>query len=193
MSNPWAGKIPWRREWLPTPVVLPRKFHGERNLVGYSPWDCKESDTTENACAHIHTDIHKDTSSIFAFQPPLIFNSKFSLKMTRISRCHSECRSSLSGIPDISLQKNETTGPSVGTHTHLWLVCTTVSSSLSSGLEKPISSVQFSRVQLFATPWLQHARLPATTNSRSFLKLMSIESVMPSNHLILSCALLLPQ
>ena len=31
-------KIPWRREWLPTPVFLPGEFHGQRNLVGYSPW-----------------------------------------------------------------------------------------------------------------------------------------------------------
>jgi len=43
----WVGKIPWRREWLPTLVFLPGEFHGQRNLVGYSPWDCKESDTTE--------------------------------------------------------------------------------------------------------------------------------------------------
>ena len=31
----------------PTPILLPGKFHGQRNLVGYSPWGCKESDTTE--------------------------------------------------------------------------------------------------------------------------------------------------
>ena len=36
--DPWVGKIPWRREWLPTPVFLPRKFHGQRSLEGYSPW-----------------------------------------------------------------------------------------------------------------------------------------------------------
>ena len=36
-----------RRQWHPTPVLLPRKFHGWRSLVGYSPWDHKESDTTE--------------------------------------------------------------------------------------------------------------------------------------------------
>ena len=30
----WVGKIPWRREWLPTPVFLPREFHGQRSLVG---------------------------------------------------------------------------------------------------------------------------------------------------------------
>jgi len=33
----WVGKIPWRREWQPTPIFLPREFHGQRNLVGYSP------------------------------------------------------------------------------------------------------------------------------------------------------------
>ena len=32
--DPWVGKIPWRREWLPTPVLLPGKFHGQRSLVG---------------------------------------------------------------------------------------------------------------------------------------------------------------
>ena len=32
---------------LVTPVFLPGEFHGERRLVGYSPWDCKELDTTE--------------------------------------------------------------------------------------------------------------------------------------------------
>ena len=33
--NPWVGKIPWRREGLPTPVGLPREFHGQRSLPGY--------------------------------------------------------------------------------------------------------------------------------------------------------------
>ena len=37
----------WRRKWQPTPVCLPGKLHGWRSLVGYSPWGCKESDTTE--------------------------------------------------------------------------------------------------------------------------------------------------
>ena len=37
----------WRRQWHPTPVLLPRKSHGRRSLVGCSPWGCKESDTTE--------------------------------------------------------------------------------------------------------------------------------------------------
>ena len=37
---------PWRRKWQPTPKYLPGQFHGQRSLVGYSPWDCKELDTT---------------------------------------------------------------------------------------------------------------------------------------------------
>ena len=56
------------------------------------------------------------------------------------------------------------------------------------------SSVQsLSRVQLFATPWTAARQASLfITNSRSLLKLMSIESVMPSNHFILCCPLLLP-
>ena len=45
--DPWVGKILWRRKWQPTPVFLPRKSHGLRSLVDYSPWGRKESDTTE--------------------------------------------------------------------------------------------------------------------------------------------------
>ena len=44
---PWVGKIPWKREWQPTPVFLTIEFHGQRSLVGYSPWSRKELDTTE--------------------------------------------------------------------------------------------------------------------------------------------------
>ena len=48
-------------------------------------------------------------------------------------------------------------------------------------------------VQLFVTPWTAARQASLSiTNSRSLLKLMSIESVMPSNHLILCCPLLLP-
>ena len=45
--NPWVRKIPWRREWLLIQVFLPGEVHGQRFLAGYSPWGCKESDTTE--------------------------------------------------------------------------------------------------------------------------------------------------
>ena len=44
--NPWVRRIPWRRKWQPTLVFLPGKSHGQRNLVGCSPWGRRESDTT---------------------------------------------------------------------------------------------------------------------------------------------------
>ena len=45
--DPWIRKIPWRREWQPTPVFLPEESHGQWSLTGYSPWSCKELDMTE--------------------------------------------------------------------------------------------------------------------------------------------------
>ena len=68
--DPWVGKIPWRRNWQPTPVLLPGKSHGRRSVVGYSPWGRKESDTTERlhfplsmasrdiVCSFVHLFIH---------------------------------------------------------------------------------------------------------------------------------------
>ena len=53
--DPWVGKIPWSRKWLPAPVFLPGKSHGQRSLAGYSPKGCKESDMTK----------HKEVSPIF--------------------------------------------------------------------------------------------------------------------------------
>ena len=51
----WVGKIPWRKEWLPTPVFLPGDSHGLRSLAGCSPWGHKELDVTEHA--HTHTQV----------------------------------------------------------------------------------------------------------------------------------------
>ena len=59
--DPWVGKICWSRKWQPATVFLPGKFHGERSLVGYSPWGHKELDTTECACAHRHARAHTHT------------------------------------------------------------------------------------------------------------------------------------
>ena len=41
------GRFTGRRKWQPSPVFLPGEFHGQRSMVGYSPWRLKESDTTE--------------------------------------------------------------------------------------------------------------------------------------------------
>ena len=50
--DPWVRKIPCRRH--PTPVFLPGKFHGQRSLVGYSPWGRKESNTSEWLTSSLH-------------------------------------------------------------------------------------------------------------------------------------------
>ena len=47
-----SKRLFWRRQWHPTPVLLPGKSHGPRSLVGCSPWGLKESDTTERL--HFH-------------------------------------------------------------------------------------------------------------------------------------------
>ena len=62
----WVGKIPWRRKWQPTLVFLPGKFHGQKSLVGYSPWGHKESDTTDYMHTHTHTHTHPDNGLLFS-------------------------------------------------------------------------------------------------------------------------------
>ena len=39
-----SRNIPWRRKWQSTPALLPGKSHGQRSLIGYSPWGRKESE-----------------------------------------------------------------------------------------------------------------------------------------------------
>ena len=45
--NHWVGKIPWRRKWQLTPVLLPDESRGQKSQVGYSPWGRQELDTTK--------------------------------------------------------------------------------------------------------------------------------------------------
>ena len=44
--NTWSSKVPWRRKWQSTPLLLPGKPHGLRSLPGNRPWGRKESDMT---------------------------------------------------------------------------------------------------------------------------------------------------
>ena len=64
----------WRRQWQPTRVLLPGKSHGQRSLVGCSPWGHEESDTTERLpfTFHFHA-LEKEMathSSILAWKIP---------------------------------------------------------------------------------------------------------------------------
>ena len=58
--DPWLGKIPWRRELLPTPVFSPGEFHGQRSLAGYTPWGCRVG--------------HNWVTNTFTFPSVYIFN-----------------------------------------------------------------------------------------------------------------------
>ena len=62
-SVPGSGKIPWRREWLPTPVFLPGEFHGQRSLGGggdlKSMGRQKESDPNERLNTYLLNLINK--------------------------------------------------------------------------------------------------------------------------------------
>ena len=65
-SIPGVGRFPWRREWQPTPLFLPRKFHGQGSW--WARWSCKESDTTEwlsmvTTQTHTYTNTHTDTQT----------------------------------------------------------------------------------------------------------------------------------
>ena len=59
---PQLGRFPQRRKWQPSPVFFPGKSHGQRSLMVYRPWGCKESDKAE-ATEHEH-----DVILIFNFQ-----------------------------------------------------------------------------------------------------------------------------
>ena len=83
-DHPWLfaftyPHIPWKRKQQPTPVFLPEKSHGQRSPVGYSPWGCKESDTTGRLSRHAppYRDNHSVLLSIFptVFQDNLFVSS----------------------------------------------------------------------------------------------------------------------
>ena len=59
-----------RRQWHPTPVLLPGKSHGWRSLVGCSPWGCLESDTTEQLHFHVLEKEMATHSSVLAWRIP---------------------------------------------------------------------------------------------------------------------------
>ena len=53
---PGSRKIPWRREWLPTPVFFHGEFHGQRSLVGHSPWAQKSLTQLSNTFSNMVTE-----------------------------------------------------------------------------------------------------------------------------------------
>ena len=66
--DPWVGKIPWKRKWQPTPVLLSGKSHGRRSLAGYSPWGRNESAMTEQLSLSFSTKKDILSSSLLLFR-----------------------------------------------------------------------------------------------------------------------------
>ena len=82
--DPLVGKIPWRREWHPTPGFLPGKSRGQRSLVGYSRWSCRIrydeqlSDTCLHPSGHgeiCNINVHKVSMSKLVFTKKVLDNS----------------------------------------------------------------------------------------------------------------------
>ena len=75
-ANPWVRKIPWSRKWQPTSVFMPGKFHGQRSLVGYSPWGCRVGHDWATECTshtHSHTHTHTHTHTVLRVQPSTLW------------------------------------------------------------------------------------------------------------------------
>ena len=174
-----------RRQWNPTPVLLLGKSHGWRSLVGCSPRGCEESDTTER------------------------LHFPFSLSWIGEGNGNPLCCSCLEnprdggawwaavyGVAQSQTRLKWLSSSSRGKQT-VWLMCMCcLGKKGKSKLYYYHYSVQLvqllSHVRLSATPWIAVCQASLSiTNSRSLLKLMSVQSVMPSNHLILCHPLLL--
>ena len=150
--------------------ILARKSHGQRSLVGYSLWGCKEVVATET-----------NTFIFYLFLNIYLVALGVSYIMWDLFSC---------GMWDLVPRWGiKSLPPALGAQ------------SLSHWTTREVqtfillfSAVQsLSRVQLFLTPWTTARQASLSiTNAQSLLKLMSIESVMPSNHLILCRPLLLP-
>ena len=148
--DPWVG----RRAWQPIPVLLPGESHGQRSLVGYSPW---------------------------GWMPLRDFN--FSSSLSRIKEYFSQRSKACIPKKSFHMQMRQLKS---GWEKLNYLRITEVGFQVS-------GSVQLlSHIWLFLTPWAaaRQASL-SNTSSQSPPKLMSIESVMPPNHLILCRPLLL--
>ena len=72
--DPWVRKMPWSRKWKPNPVFLtPGESHRQRSLVGYSPWSCRESDTTEHTHSPVRAHLNLTTSAGMLFPAKVTF------------------------------------------------------------------------------------------------------------------------
>ena len=79
-------RLYWRRQWHPTPVLLPGKSHGRRSLVGCSPWGRKDSDMTERL--HFHFSLFTFMHWRRKWQPTPVFLPGESQGQGSLVGCH---------------------------------------------------------------------------------------------------------
>ena len=106
--KPWVGKIPWRREWLPTPVVLPGEFYGQRSLVRYSPW-------SHERVRHILV-INNNSNSLIEEQ--VLALVEFSVK----ARLSCSCGKKRELVNQFGLKENETLIPIQYCFLPVWII-----------------------------------------------------------------------
>ena len=132
-----------RRKWQPTPVLLPGKFHGLRSLVGYSPWGCKESDTTERLHFRFKTTASCISSCLQWSSPSLCL-----CRIVFFHKTGSWCMSSRTGGLYVNSQQRLHWPPTELIIPSAACPCACVCVSC------------FSCVQLFATPWTVTLQAP---------------------------------
>ena len=74
--NPWTREVPWRREWLPTPVFLLGESYGQKSLAGYNPWGLQRvrQDRTTNVFTFKVKTRNVQACSLFCL--PSLFSEK---------------------------------------------------------------------------------------------------------------------
>ena len=162
--DPWVRKIPWRRAWQPTPITLPREFHGQRSLVSYiqSTGSQRVGHDWLTVLLFYDTQLGVSTRTHWVIQSPQ--PSKWRKVPSPVLCCW---------LHTISSEER------------LWFLSSELCSVIN--LKFFPGSVQsLSRVRFFATPWTAACLASLSiTISRSLPKSMSIESEMPSTHLML--------
>ena len=99
--DPWVGKMPWRRKWQSTLVVLPGDSHRQRSLAGYCPKGRQESDTTEQlrTARHLlYTQCKQSGSPLFQLTWPAVLTTP-AFHLSLLSSCHHLLRVSVLTLP----------------------------------------------------------------------------------------------
>ena len=125
--RPLGPEDPWRRKWQPTPVLLPGKSHGQKNLAGYSPWGHKRVGH-DWATDHTHTHLKLDLADVYKW----LFSFGRSLLWL-------DFRKSLNHSPTINTHKP--------THTYHWGLCNIRLHSIYTLLQQDLGALSY---QLFA-------------------------------------------